>query len=121
MAPKHLIVVGDRVLIQPEETTRTHSGLYLPRNAEEADGVRSGRIIATGPGVPLPAPAPDDDEPWKEARREDRYLPMQVQVGDHALFFKKAAIEIRYEGETYLVVPQSAILVIIRDPDQAGS
>lgn len=46
---------------------------------------------------------------------------MQVQVGDQALFFKKAAIEIRYEGEPYLVVPQSAILVVIREPDGPGA
>ena len=114
--PKHLIVIGDRVLVRPDDDTRTRAGLYLPVGAHEADGVRSGRIIATGPGVPLPTQNQDSDEPWKEPRREDRYLPMQVRSGDYALFFKKAAIEVRYEGATYLVVPQSAILVVIREP-----
>ena len=112
--PENLIVVGDRVLIEPTEQGRTHSGLYLPAGAHESDGVRSGRIVATGPGAPLPTVKEDDDEPWKEPRREARYLPMQVAVGDEALFFKKAAIEIRCEGETFLVVPQSAILVVFR-------
>ncbi len=117
--PKQLIVMGDRVLIEPDEDVRTHSGLFLPQGAHESDGVRAGKVIATGPGVPLPSLQQDDDEePWKETRREDRYLPMQVKVGDHALFFKKAAVEVRYEGTRYLVVPQSAILIVMRaSPD----
>lgn len=113
--PPNLIVVGDRVLIVPDEDTRTNSGLYLPQGVHESDGVRAGRVIATGPGVPLPSLHEPDDEPWKEAPRQDRYLPMQVKVGDYALFFKKAAVEVRYEGSNYLVVPQSAILIITRD------
>lgn len=113
--PPNLIVVGDRVLIVPDEDTRTNSGLYLPQGVHESDGVRAGRVIATGPGVPLPSLHEPDDEPWKEAPRQDRYLPMQVRVGDYALFFKKAAVEVRYEGSNYLVVPQSAILIITRD------
>ena len=113
--PPNLIVVGDRVLIVPAEDTRTNSGLYLPQGVHESDGVRAGRVIATGPGVPLPSLHEPDDEPWKEAPRQDRYLPMQVKGGDYALFFKKAAVEVRYEGSNYLVVPQSAILIITRD------
>jgi co-chaperonin GroES (HSP10) len=120
--PRNLIVIGDRVLIRPDEDARTHSGLYLPQGAHESDGVRAGRVVATGPGVALPAPQePDDDEPWKEARRGERFLPMQVRGGDYALFFKKAAIEVRYDGTTYLVVPQSAVLVVIREPSPAGT
>lgn len=113
--PKNLIVVGDRVLVMPDEDVRTHSGLYLPQGVHESDGVRAGRVIATGPGVPLPSLHEPDEEPWKESRREDRYLPMQVRMGDYALFFKKAAVEVRYDGLNYLVVPQSAILIIVRD------
>lgn len=115
--PKNLIVVGDRVLIFPDEDVRTHSGLYLPQGVHESDGVRAGRVIATGPGVPLPTLQEPDEEPWKDKPREDRYLPMQVKVGDYALFFKKAAVEVRYDGQNYLVVPQSAILIIVRDDD----
>ncbi len=115
--PKNLIVVGDRVLVRPDADVRTHSGLYLPVGVHESDGVRSGRVIATGPGVPLPSLHEPDEEPWKEKPREDRYLPMQVKVGDYALFFKKAAVEVRYDGQHYLVVPQSAILVVVRDDE----
>ena len=40
---------------------------------------------------------------------------MQARVGDHAIFFRKAAVEISFEEKKYLVVPQAAILVLIRD------
>jgi hypothetical protein len=46
---------------------------------------------------------------------------MQVGLGDYALFFRKAAIEITFEDEQYLVVPYGAILVLVRGekvPDQ---
>ena len=116
-----MIVVGDRVLIEPDDDQRTHSGLFLPQGVHETDGVRQGRVVAMGPGVPLPAPhEPDDDEPWKKRTRQDRYLPMQVKLGDYALFFKKAAVEVRFEGDTFLVVPQSAILILIRDDEGGG-
>lgn len=39
---------------------------------------------------------------------------MQAQIGDYALFFRKAAVEISYEDKRYLVVPQAAILVLLR-------
>jgi hypothetical protein len=42
---------------------------------------------------------------------------MQARPGDYALFFRKAAVEITYEGAKYLVVPQAAILVLVRGAD----
>lgn len=119
--PKNLIVVGDRVLIRPSEDVRTHSGLLLPQGVHGSESVRSGRVLATGPGVSLPSPTEDGEEPWKEVRREQRFLPMQVEPGDFALFFKKAAVELRYEGTNYLVVPQSAILILVRGRDDDPS
>ncbi len=118
-AAKHLVVVGDRVLVQPEEgEERTNVGLYLPPTAIDRQAVQSGRIIATGPGTPLSEPASLDDEPWKiTSSSETRYVPMQAHVGDFALFFRKAAVEITFESKRYLVVPQAAILVLVRKPD----
>lgn len=114
--PKRLIVVGDRVLITPEEgEERTNVGLYLPPTAIESRQVQGGRILATGPGTPMTEPASMDDEPWKIRGPDVKYLPMQAEVGDYALFFRKAAVEITFEKKTYLVVPQAAILVLVRD------
>jgi len=114
--PKRLVVVGDRVLVTPEEgEERTRVGLYLPQTAIDALAVQGGRIIATGPGTPLAEPASLDDEPWKiHAREGARYVPIQARVGDYALFFRKAAVEITFESKKYLVVPQAAILVLVR-------
>lgn len=114
--PKKLLVAGDRVLIEPEEgEERTKVGLYLPATAIEGQQVQEGTIVATGPGDPIPDPSVFEDEPWRAEEKTPRFRPMQARVGDHAIFFRKAAVEIRFEGKRYLVVPQAAILVLVRD------
>ena len=111
---KQLLVVGDRVLITPEEgDDRTRVGLYLPATALDAQQVQSGVIVATGPGDAVADISSLDEEPWKAERREGKRA-MQAQVGDHAIFFRKAAVEITFENDRYLVVPQAAILVLVR-------
>jgi chaperonin GroES len=117
---KSLHVVGDRVLIAPEDgDDRTRVGLYLPATAVDNQQVQAGEIVATGPGDPVPDPTAFEEEPWKAVERQPRHRPMQARVGDHAIFFRKAAVEITFEGQKYLVVPQAAILVLIRgdEPD----
>lgn len=116
MLHKRLIVVGDRVLVKVEDSEqRTRVGLYLPPTAVDSQQVQGGEIIATGPGHPMPDPGESADEPWKARTRETRYVPMQAKIGDYALFFRKAAVEITFENETYLVVPQHAILALVRE------
>ncbi len=113
---KRLLVVGDRVLIAPEEgEERTRVGLYLPPTAVDKKEVQGGTVIATGPGTPVSAPTELDEEPWKISGGEARYLPIQARVGDYALFFRRAAVEITFEGKKYLVVPQAAILTLVRE------
>ena len=115
MGMKRLIVVGDRVLVKPEEgEDRTKVGLYLPPTAVDNQAVQGGKVVAVGPGTPISAPTDLDDEPWKIGAGEPRYLPVQAEVGDYAIFFRKAAVEITFEGEKYLVVPQAAILALVR-------
>lgn len=119
---KRLIVVGDRVLIQPEEgQDRSKVGLYLPQTAVDSQAVQSGKVVATGPGNPVSAPTEVSDEPWKQgASAEPRYVPVQARIGDYAIFFRKAAVEITFEGDRYLVVPQAAILTLIREEEDGG-
>jgi co-chaperonin GroES (HSP10) len=113
---KQLILVGDRVLITPEEgEERTRVGLYLPATAIDSQQVQSGLVIATGPGEPVADLSALDEEPWKIGERQSRWRPMQSRVGDHAIFFRKAAVEITFEEKKYLVVPQAAILVLVRE------
>lgn len=119
---KRLIVVGDRVLIKPEaEEGRTRVGLYLPASAVDSQAVQSGRVVATGPGTPISAPTELDDEPWKIGSGEARYMPVQAAPGDFAIFFRRAAVEITFQDEKYLVVPQAAILALVREEGLASS
>lgn len=118
---KELIVVGDRVLVSVQEgEERSSVGLYLPSTAIDNQAVQGGRIVATGPGLPMPdLTSQDSDEPWKTAQGSGstgaRHVPMQARKGDYALFFRKASVEITFEDERYLVVPQAAILALVRD------
>jgi co-chaperonin GroES (HSP10) len=114
--PKKLLVAGDRVLIKPEEgEERTKVGLYLPATAMDTQQVQEGLIVAIGVGDPLPDISAFEDEPWKLEEKATRFRPIQAKVGDHAIFFRKAAVEISFEDQRYLVVPQAAILVLVRD------
>jgi len=119
---KELIVVGDRVLVVPEEgEERTQVGLYLPATVIDSRAVQGGRVVALGPGVPVAHLDEADDEPWKRQRREPRYMPMQARIGDYALFFRKASMDITFEGKRYFVVPHDAILVLVRDSESIAS
>jgi co-chaperonin GroES (HSP10) len=113
---RKLLVVGDRVLITPEDgEDRTRVGLYLPATAIDTQQVQQGLIVATGPGDPVPDASSFDEEPWRVDEKTPRFRPMQARIGDIAIFFRKAAIEVGFEEKKYLVVPQAAILVLIRD------
>jgi len=110
------IVVGDRVLIKPQaDSEKTNSGLYLPAGVKEKERVQSGYVMKIGPGYATSTEV--DDEPWKENKDKVKYIPLQAKEGDLAIFLRKEAIEIEFDAEKYLIVPQSAILLLIREED----
>ena len=114
---RKLIVVGDRVLIKPgKQNDKTESGLYLPPGVQEKEKIQSGYVIKVGPGYPLPMPA-DEDDVWKGKEDQVKYLPLQAQEGDRAIFLQKGAIEVVYEGEKYFIVPQASVLMLEREED----
>jgi co-chaperonin GroES (HSP10) len=114
---RKLIVVGDRVLIRPaKESEKTESGLYLPPGVQEKEKIQKGFVIKAGPGYPLPMPA-DEDDLWKGKEDQVKYLPLQAQEGDLAIFLQKGAIEVIYESEKYFIVPQASILMLEREED----
>lgn len=118
MTRKRIIVIGDRVLIKPDlNEDRTKVGLYLPQTVKDKEDVIGGRVVQTGPGIPLADPADLSEEPWKRREKEVKFLPVQARPGDYALFLQKAGVEIKYEGEKYIIVPQSAILILIREEE----
>jgi len=111
------IVVGDRVLLKPRDMeTRTKSGLVLPATVKEKEEIQSGYVIKTGPGYPIPSN--ELDESWKQDVNETRYIGMQAKEGDLAIFLKSNSHEIEFENEKYLIIPHSAILLLIRDEMQ---
>jgi chaperonin GroES len=113
---KQLLVVGDRILILPDEAkARTDFGLYLPQGVEEKEKIHGGFVVKVGPGYPLPDPGTDSDAPWSSSNVEPKYLPLQFEEGDYVIFMRKSALEVEYEGKKYMIMPQSAILLIIRD------
>lgn len=114
---KKLIVVGDRLLIRPKkQPEKTESGLYLPPGVQEKEKVQTGYVIKLGPGYPIPMPT-EEDEPWKESDEKIKYIPLQAQEGDLAIFLQKGAVEIVYQGEKLFIVPQSSVLMLEREQD----
>ncbi len=113
---KQVVVIGDRILLQlDEEGDRMKSGLYLPPSVREKEKVAMGRVVKVGPGYPIPNPNYTDDEPWSQPKDPMRYIPLQAREGDYALFLREQGIEVEFEEKKYLIVPQSAVLMLVRD------
>jgi chaperonin GroES len=109
------IMVGDRVLVKPKNPSqKTNSGLILPPSVQENEKILIGYIVRVGPGYPIPAMT-DEDEPWKEKRDAVKYVPLQAQIGDMAVYLNKSGYEIEFNNEKFFILPHSAILMLIRD------
>jgi co-chaperonin GroES (HSP10) len=58
----------------------------------------------------------EEQEVWKKKKEENvHYLPLQAHEGDLAVYLQSAAYEIRFNDETLMIVPHSAILMLVRD------
>lgn len=116
MLKKRLIVVGDNLMIRPEVQGKTRSGLYLPPSVAETEAVHGGWVVQVGPGLAVASPVDFDEEPWKRKEtRRPRYIPPPAQEGDYAIFMRKAAVEITFEDDKYLIVPNAAVLALVRE------
>ncbi len=77
--------------------------------------MQGGIVVQAGPGYAVPNPHFIDQESWSPTPKEPvKYLPLQAEEGDFALFLRDTAIEIEYEGSKYLIVPHQSILMLIR-------
>lgn len=113
---KNLIVVGDRVLVKPvKETEKTSTGIFLPPGIQEKEKVQTGYIVKAGPGYPIPHSVEEED--WKSEDEKVKYIPLQAQEGDLAIFLQKGAYEVQYDDERYFIVPQTSILMLEREED----
>jgi co-chaperonin GroES (HSP10) len=66
-----------------------------------------------GPGFPLASN--QEQESWKYADEEVKYIPLQAKNGDLAVYLRKQAIAIQFNDQQYVIVPQHAILMLYRD------
>ncbi|MFP4059770.1 MAG: co-chaperone GroES [Bacteroidales bacterium] len=111
------IMVGDRVLIKPKSPEeKTRSGLFLPPGVQEKEKINSGYVIKVGPGYPIPA-ITEMDEPWKDRSDEVKYVPLQPREGDLAVYLQNSGYEIEFNKEKLIIIPHSAILLLIRDEE----
>ena len=110
------LMIGDKVLIKPKNPqSQTKTGLYLPPSVQQGEKIQAGYIIKTGPGYPLP-PHSEEHEVWEKTKGEGvQYLPLQAHEGDLAIYLQNAAYEINFNDEKFLIVPHSAILMLVRD------
>ena len=84
--------IADRVVLEAVEAeTQTASGIIIPDNAKEKP--QKGIVVAVGAGK--------KDEP------------MTVKVGDTVLYSQYSGTELKHEGDEYLVMRESDILVIV--------
>jgi len=88
----------DRIVVRPleEETQKTPSGIIIPDTAKEKP--QEGEVIAVGPGR------------FEEGKR----LPMDVAVGDRAIYSKYGGTEVKVEGDDYLILTARDVLAKIK-------
>ncbi len=88
----------------------------MPPGVQKNEKLYSGYVVKVGPGYAIPA-IQDYDEPWKDKSDSVKYVPLQPHVGDLAVYMQQNAYEIIFNDEKYLIVANSAILILIRDDD----
>jgi len=120
MLKKRLLVVGDHIMVRPEVKGKTRSGLYLPPSVADSEAVMGGWVIQVGPGLAIPSPVDFEEESWKHKAVRPRFLPPPAQEGDYAIFMRKASVEISFEEDKYLIVPNGAVLALVREDLEAG-
>ena len=54
---------------------------------------------------------------WKDKSDDVKYVPLQSKPGDLAVYLQNSSYEIEFKNEKYVIVPHSAILLLIRDED----
>lgn len=93
-----LAPLGDKVVLkQLEAQETTKSGLILTSQAKEKP--QEAVVVAVGPGGLV----------------GDTEVKMVLKEGDHVIFSRYGAMEIKFEGEEYLVMRQNDILAIVTD------
>ena len=96
MATENFELFDDRVLVKPNAAEeKTSGGIIIPDTAKEKP--QKGKVIAVGKG--------------KYADISGNLIPMQIKAGDVVMYGKYGGTEITIEGEDYLIMRSSDILM----------
>jgi chaperonin GroES len=86
----------DRVLIKPAAAEeKTAGGIIIPDTAKEKP--QKGTVVAVGPG--------------KYAEQTGNLIPVNAKVGDTVLYGKYSGTEVNVDGEDYLIMRGSDLLM----------
>ncbi len=86
--------IAGKILVKPVEAEqKTSSGIIIPDSAQEKP--QEGKVIAVG--------KPKKDEV------------IEVKAGDMVLYGKYSGTEIHRDGQDYLIMNQSDILLVIKE------
>lgn len=87
--------LADRIVIKVVEATeeKTKSGLYVPDTAKEKP--MEGEVLAVGPGA---------------LNDKGERVPMDLAVGDKVIYSKYGGMEVKVDGEAYLILSERDIL-----------
>ena len=88
------------VLTRIDAEEKTTGGIIIPDTAKEKP--QEGRVVAIGPG--------GRDESGK-------LLPMDVKVGDRALFGKWSGTEVKIDSVEYLIMKESDIMGVLAEAE----
>ncbi|MFD1466437.1 co-chaperone GroES [Lapidilactobacillus mulanensis] len=89
--------LGDRVIVTVEEQEeQTVGGIVLASNAKEKP--QTGKIVAVGAGT---------------VTDSGKQLPVSVKEGQTVMFDKYAGSEVKFEGQSYLVLHEKDLMAIV--------
>lgn len=88
--------LGDRVVVKMlEAEEKTRGGIVLPGQAKEEPQIAE--VLAVGPGEV----------------HDGKKVEMHIKVGDKVLFPKYLGMDVKFEGEDYLVLSQKDIFAVV--------
>jgi chaperonin GroES len=87
----------DRILVKRiQEEEKTAGGIFIPDTAKEKP--QMGQIVSVGNG---------------KKTEDGKVIPLDVKAGDQILFGKYAGMEVKVEGEEFLIMREDDILGIV--------
>lgn len=109
-------VIGDRLLVRQQKDEKTTGGIIIPDSAKNNEDTNCGIVVRIGPGFLSPQKEIDVESWMSESTPEAHYVPLQIKPDYKVVYFKKMAAEVQIDGQTYYVIPQSAVLLYDEDP-----